>query len=44
MSWWSDLWLFEGFSTLAESLGKDAFDPQLKAQERSLLDVHEVIM
>ena len=33
MKWWQDLWLNEGFATLMEYIGTDAFDPSFKMDD-----------
>ena len=37
-SWWTDLWLNEGFASYVEYLGVDAIQPELKLLEQFIVE------
>ena len=38
-SWWTDLWLNEGFASYVENLGAEAVQPQFKLMEQFVFSV-----
>nr|XP_057943178.1 aminopeptidase N-like [Doryrhamphus excisus] len=44
MSWWSEVWLKEGFATYAAALALDHLQPALQARERKMMTALHVAM
>lgn len=38
MKWWTDLWLYEGFTTYLQYLGVDHYNPKWKIMDQLIID------